>query len=66
MLSFLLSVSWQPELRGISVVIIGTVVLMGSTYLLLGTNLGARLGFMVAMAGLSGWMMSMGIIWALP
>ena len=65
MLSLLLSVSWQPELRGIVVVIIGTVALVGSTYLLLGTNLGARLGFLVAMAGLSGWMMSMGIIWAI-
>ena len=64
MLSTLLSVSWEPEIRGYIVVLIGVVALMGSTYLLLGTNLGARLGFMVALAGLSGWMMSMAIIWA--
>lgn len=64
MLSTLLSVSWQPEIRGYIVVLIGVVVLMGSTYLLLGTNLGARLGFMVAFTGFAGWMMSMAIIWA--
>lgn len=64
MLSTLLSVSWEPEIRGYIVVLIGVVALMGSTYLLLGTNLGARLGFMVVVAGLSGWMMSMAMIWA--
>ena len=44
-------------------VIIGTVALCGSVYLLLGTNIGARLGFLVSIAGLAGWMMLMGIIW---
>lgn len=39
------------------------MALGGSTYLLLGTNIGARLGFLVAMAGLFGWMASMGAIW---
>jgi hypothetical protein len=36
---------------------------MGSVYLILGTNLGARLGFMVAFAGLAGWMALMGGVW---
>ena len=36
---------------------------MRRVYLLLGTNLGARLGFLVTLAGL-GWMFLMGIIWA--
>ena len=49
MLSTLLAISWQPELRGIIVVLIAVVVLIGGTYLILGTNLGARLGFQVAM-----------------
>ena len=31
--------------------------------MLLGTNLGARLGMLVALAGLFGWMVSMGLIW---
>lgn len=59
----LLSLAWEPELRGILTVIIGVVVLCGSVYLLLGTNLGFRLGFLVAFAGLFGWMASMGAIW---
>ena len=65
MLSALLAVSWEPEIRGWIIVIISVVVLMGSTYLILGTNLGARLGFLVALTGLAGWMMSMAIIWAI-
>lgn len=63
MLTSLLAVSWQPELRGILVVLVMVGVLIGGTYLIVGTNLGARLGFMVVMACLSGWMMSMAGIW---
>jgi hypothetical protein len=59
----LLAVNWEPELRGILTVIIGTVVWMGSIYLILGTNLGARLGFLVAFTGLMGWMALMGMVW---
>ena len=44
MSSALLAINWEFELRGILTVIIGVVVLMGSVYLVLGTNLGARLG----------------------
>lgn len=64
MVSALLAVSWEPEIRGWIIVIISVAVLMGSTYLILGTNLGARLGFLISIAGLAGWMMSMAIIWA--
>jgi len=63
MLTSLLAVSWQPELRGILVVLVMVGVLIGGTYLVIGTNLGVRLGFMVVMAALAGWMMSMGGIW---
>jgi hypothetical protein len=34
MLSALLAVSWEPEIRGWIIVIISVVVLMGSTYLI--------------------------------
>lgn len=54
---------WMPELRGILTVIIGVFVLMGSVYLILGTNMGFRLGFLVAFAGLAGWFFIMGAIW---
>lgn len=63
MLSTLLAINWEPELRGILTVLLGTAVWMGSIYLILGTNLGARLGFMVAFAGLAGWMALMGSVW---
>ena len=46
--------TWDPGLRGVLIVVVGTVVLCGSVYLLLGTNLGARLGFLVAVAGIAG------------
>jgi len=63
MLSSLLAINWEPELRGILILIIGTGVLMGSVYLVLGTNLGARLGFLIALTGFAGWMALMGSIW---
>src|SRR5690606_24677759 len=62
-MSALLAINWEPELRGVLIVIIGTAVLMGSVYLILGTNLGARLGFLVALSGLAGWLALMGGIW---
>jgi hypothetical protein len=63
MVSSLLAINWEPELRGILILIIGTGVLMGSTYLILATNVGARLGFQIALTGLAGWMALMGGIW---
>lgn len=62
-MSALLAIGWEPEIRGLLTVIIGTVALCGSVYLLLGTNVGARLGFLISIAGLFGWMLCMGIIW---
>ncbi len=58
-----LAITWEPELRGILIVIIAASTLCGSVYLVLGTNLGARLGFLVALSGLAGWMALMGAIW---
>ena len=63
MQAIVLAINWEPELRGILTVMIGTVVWMGSVYLILGTNLGARLGFLIALTGLVGWMALMGFIW---
>lgn len=56
-------VSWDPVLTGYLAVIIGVLVLCGSVYLLLATNLGIRLGFLVAWTGLWGWMLLMAIVW---
>jgi len=63
MLSALFASNWQPELRGIVVVLIAAAVLIGGTYLVVGTNVGARLGFLIVIAAFFGWMMTMGAIW---
>jgi hypothetical protein len=59
----LLAIGWEPELRGLLTVVIGFVILCGSVYGIMATNLGARLGFLVAVTGLAGWMMLMGAVW---
>lgn len=56
---------WDPTIRGLLTVVFAVVVLPGSIYLLLGTNLGTRLGFLVALAGAFGWMTIMAGIWTM-
>jgi hypothetical protein len=58
-----LTLSWDPTIRGYLVVATGVVVLCGSVYMLLATNTGVRLGFLIAAAGLTGWMTIMGTAW---
>lgn len=62
-MSLAFELTWDPAIRGILVVAIGFLVLMGSTYLLLSTNVGSRLGFLIAAAGFWGWMALMGLTW---
>ena len=62
-LGAILAINWEPELRGILIVIIAVGTLMGSVYLILATNLGARLGFLIAFAAFAGWMFIMGAVW---
>ena len=59
----LAGIAFDPTIRGILAVGVGVVVLMGSVYLLLGTNTGNRLGFLLALTGFFGWMAIMGMIW---
>lgn len=59
----LLAIAWMPELRGILTVIIAVFALCGGVYMIMATNLGARLGFLLAIAGLAGWMFIMGAVW---
>jgi hypothetical protein len=60
-----LAINWSPELRGILIVIIAVTVLIGGVYMIIATNLGARLGFLVTLAALFGWLMLMGITWSI-
>lgn len=57
------ALSWDPQIRGALIVLTSFVILPGSVYLLLATNTGAKLGFLLAAAGLTGWMAVMGWIW---
>ena len=63
MIGAVLAIAWDPVITGYLAVGIGVAVLMGSVYLLLATNLGTRLGFMISLCGLAGWIFLMGIIW---
>jgi hypothetical protein len=63
MLHLLAGIAWDPQLRGFLAVLVGVVVLLGSVYLLLGTNIGARLGFLVALSAIFGWCTIMGLTW---
>jgi hypothetical protein len=63
MLHLVAGIAWDPQIRGFLAVLVGVVVLMGSVYLILGTNLGSRLGFLVALSAIFGWCTIMGITW---
>jgi hypothetical protein len=54
---------WYPTILGVLVVLSAVSLFCGSVYLLLATNLGARLGFLVAAAGLSGFMVLLSSLW---
>lgn len=56
---------WNVFLRGILFPLIMFVILCGSSYLILATNMGNRLGFLIAATGLVGWMFLMSIVWML-
>jgi len=61
--NLLLALSWNPQVRGGLYVFIAVVVLCGSSFLILGTNVGGRLGFQLAAAGLTGFLVVIGSVW---
>jgi hypothetical protein len=54
---------WDPQIRGFLILATGLMILPGSVYLLLATNTGAKLGFVLAAAGLSGWLFLLSTVW---
>jgi hypothetical protein len=54
---------WNPTILGVLVVVSAVILFCGSIYLLLGTNLGARLGFLVAFTGLMGFLVVLSVLW---
>lgn len=63
LLSFIDGLGFDPFIRGALSVGVGVVVLFGSTYLLVGSNSGARVGGLISGGALFGWMFLMGIFW---
>jgi hypothetical protein len=51
------------ELRGYAIVVFSVGLFCGSIYLVLATNLGSRMGFLVSFASLSGFLAMLGLIW---
>lgn len=62
-LSLFAGLAFDPGIRGILVVVVGVVVLCGSIYMLLATNVGARLGMLLALAGVTGWLVCLTLFW---
>ena len=62
-LHLIAGLAWDPEIRGFMAVFAGTVVLLGSVWLLLALNTGSRLGTLLASAGFFGWMVIMAAVW---
>ncbi|HMC42911.1 MAG TPA: hypothetical protein VKI20_07860 [Acidimicrobiales bacterium] len=60
----LAALHWDPQIRGYLIVLTALVLLPGSVYMLLATNMGAKLGLLLALAGLSGWIFIMSTVWA--
>jgi hypothetical protein len=54
---------WYPTILGVLVVVCAVILFCGSIYLLLATNLGARLGFLVAFTGLMGFLLILSTLW---
>lgn len=54
---------WNPTILGVLVVLSAIMLFCGSVYLLLATNLGARLGFLVAAASLTGFLTLLSVLW---
>jgi hypothetical protein len=54
---------WNPTILGVLVVVSAIALFCGSIYLVLGTNLGARLGFLVAFTGLMGFLVLLSLLW---
>ena len=56
-------IDFNTGIRGILVVTLAIVILPGSVYLLLATNMGARLGLLVALAAVFGWCSILTMTW---
>lgn len=59
----LAGIAFDPHIRGTLVILVAVASLIGTVWLVLATNLGSRLGFLVTLTGLLAWMALMSAIW---
>jgi hypothetical protein len=59
----LAALKWDPQIRGFGIIVLAALILVGSVYMLLTTNTGAKLAFAITAAALAGWMGVLGVIW---
>lgn len=64
-MSLLAAIAFDPTIRGVLVVIVAATVWFGTVYTIVATNTGIRNGLLIALAGLTGWAMSLGIFWTI-
>ncbi len=64
-MSVLAAIAFDPAIRGVLVVATGVVVLMGSIFIIVSTNVGFRQGFLVVLTCLAGWWFCMGFVWTI-
>lgn len=57
------AVTWDPFVRGTLILILFIVLALGSVFLVLSTNTGIRLGFLLVMAGLAGMLCLLSTLW---
>jgi hypothetical protein len=57
------AVTWDPYIRGVLIIVVFIVLLPGSVYLVLSTDVGARVGFLLIAAGMSGMLCMLALLW---
>lgn len=57
------AIAWSPEIRNLLSLLVGVLVLFGSLYLIIATNIGIRTGMLITLSCFFGWMTLMGTFW---
>lgn len=63
MIPMFAAIPWDPFIIGVLSTVISVLMLCGSVYLLLATNTGVRLGFLLAWTGFFAYMTLLGLTW---
>jgi hypothetical protein len=55
--------TWDPFIRGVVILLLFIVLLPGSVFLVLSTDVGGRLGFLLMAAGMTGMLCLLAVLW---